>query len=74
MVSDFRASGIGTATLRILIEELRSKVPAICLSVRKDNPAVRLYERFSFEQVRGSERVNRIGTESQNMLLSFIDR
>jgi ribosomal protein S18 acetylase RimI-like enzyme len=74
VVSDLRATGIGTATLRTLIEELRSKVPAICLSVRKDNPAIRLYERFSFEQVPGSERVNRIGTESQNMLLSFIDR
>jgi ribosomal protein S18 acetylase RimI-like enzyme len=60
--------------MRILIEELRSKVPAICLSVRKDNPAIRLYERFSFEQVHGSERVNTIGTESQNMLLNFIDR
>lgn len=71
VVPGFRAKGIGTQVLRRLIEELRSQFCGICLSVRSDNPAVRLYDRFSFRRVSGSEITNRIGTESCTMFLRF---
>lgn len=71
VVPDFRGSGIGTKTLSRLIEEVRSQFPGICLSVRNDNPAVRLYERHLFKKVAGSETTNRVGTESYNMYLEL---
>jgi ribosomal protein S18 acetylase RimI-like enzyme len=40
------------------------------LSVRQDNPAVRLYERLGFRQ-HGAAFTNRVGTSSMTMLLRF---
>ncbi len=70
-VPGFRGNGIGTRTLSHLIDEVRSQFPGICLSVRSDSPAVRLYERLSFRKVPGSETTNRVGTESCNMFLAI---
>jgi ribosomal protein S18 acetylase RimI-like enzyme len=71
VVPSFRANGIGTAVIRRLIEAVKSQYCGMCLSVRSDNPAVRLYERLSFQKVAGSETTNRVGTESYNMVLRF---
>jgi ribosomal protein S18 acetylase RimI-like enzyme len=70
-VDGFRGKGIGSATLESLIHHAKSQFPGICLTVRVDNPAIHLYERLLFKQVPGSEFMNRVGTKSYNMLLSF---
>lgn len=70
-IEGFRNRGIGASTLKALIVEAKSKYPGICLSVREDNPAVKLYERLDFKKLLGSEMRNRVGTRSFNMLLRF---
>lgn len=70
-IEDYRGQGIGAKNLEALIEQVKLYYPGICLSVREDNPAVRLYERLSFKKIPGSEMKNRIGTQSYNMLLRF---
>ncbi|MDX2029700.1 MAG: GNAT family N-acetyltransferase [Blastocatellia bacterium] len=47
----YRNQGIGSALLRRLIGDARGRFSAISLSVSRENPAVRLYERFGFEAV-----------------------
>jgi ribosomal protein S18 acetylase RimI-like enzyme len=71
VVPEYRGSGIGTKALRRLLEEIKLQFRGICLSVRSDNPAVRLYERLSFQRVAESEMTNRVGTKSYNMYLEF---
>ena len=56
--------GVGTLLLKRAIQEC----PRISLNVRGDNAAVRLYERCGFERIEGSERLNRVGGISFNML------
>lgn len=59
--------GIGSVLLRALLTEAdTAEVPAIVLSARSDNPAVRLYGRLGF--VETGRIVNRVGTESIMML------
>jgi hypothetical protein len=50
---------------------LFSRYAGMSLSVRADNPAVRLYERVGFRKVVGTESVNRVGTTSYTMRLSL---
>lgn len=59
--------GVGTAMLSHLVEEARDVFPAIVLSVRAGNPAIRLYQRLGFRQA--GTITNRIGTESLKMIL-----
>ena len=54
-------------TLQIL-EMAKPNFSAVSLSVRADNPVVRLYERSGFVKVVGSEVVNRIGGGSFTMV------
>jgi ribosomal protein S18 acetylase RimI-like enzyme len=62
--------GIGSTLLRSLIDELSvRKIPAVSLSFRGDNPALRLYKRFRFQTVPGTEVSNRVGGESFSMIL-----
>ena len=69
-VASERGRGFGSATLARLIEECRSVgALGISLSVRADNPAVRLYERLGFATL--SEIVNRVGTRSLVMKLTL---
>jgi ribosomal protein S18 acetylase RimI-like enzyme len=59
--------GVGSALLSQLIEVVRAEFPAIVLTVRNDNPAKKLYERFGFITI--DEVTNRVGTRSSKMLL-----
>lgn len=66
-----RGQGVGTLLMNALLAQTRKKYPGISLSVRAENPAVRLYERFGFKLIPGSQLTNRVGTVSQTMLLKF---
>jgi ribosomal protein S18 acetylase RimI-like enzyme len=54
--------GIGTRMLQQLLAAARGKHHMIVLSVRANNPAKRLYERFGFTSI--AEITNRVGTRS----------
>ena len=64
--------GVGSGLLSHLIESARGRVPAIVLTVRSDNPAKKLYERFGFTVI--DEVTNRVGTRSSKMLLKLSDQ
>lgn len=50
-----RGRGVGTALLEALVDAAkRDGQPALSLSVERDNPALRLYERAGFRQVQTS--------------------
>jgi ribosomal protein S18 acetylase RimI-like enzyme len=66
-----RGQGVGSLLMSLLLAQVQEKYPAISLSVRAENPAVRLYERFGFKLVPGSHITNRVGTVSQTMVLQF---
>ncbi|MGD1930382.1 MAG: GNAT family N-acetyltransferase [Leptolyngbyaceae cyanobacterium] len=59
--------GIGSHLLAALLADARHRYTAISLSVRGDNPARQLYERFGFTAVKGSEVPNRVGGTSLTM-------
>ena len=61
--------GVGTKLLKTLIEASKTVHPAIVLSVRQDNPARRLYERFGFHTV--ANIINRVGGSSLMMKLEL---
>ncbi len=65
----FVGMGAGTKLLRYLIPAARAICPAIVLSVRANNPAKRLYERFGFATI--ARIANRVGSESFVMLRQF---
>jgi ribosomal protein S18 acetylase RimI-like enzyme len=67
-----RGRGVGSGLLERLIAEARGRFPALSLSVRADNPALRLYERFGFRTVAQVE--NRVGGLSSTMVLRFDGR
>jgi len=56
---EFRNLGIGTKILEQLINEVSMSFSQISLSVREDNPAIKLYERFGFEKIEGSDDYNK---------------
>lgn len=66
----YQGNGIGTHLLKQLLAAAGGRYPAVSLNVRTDNPAASLYERIGFVPVAGSERVNRAGDISFNMLYS----
>lgn len=74
VLPDYRGKGIGTHLLQeilVIAASPKHRFPGVSLSVRADNPAVRLYERLGFIKVSGSEVVNRLGEISFNMLHEF---
>ncbi len=60
--------GVGTVLLTTLFDHADPVFAASVLSVRADNPAVRLYERFDYREV--DRIINRVGTESLRMVRS----
>jgi ribosomal protein S18 acetylase RimI-like enzyme len=61
--------GLGTRMLEQLLREARAFYPGVSLSVRRDNPARRLYLRMGFLPVQ--EVTNRVGGVSETMVLRF---
>lgn len=70
-IAPARGLGVGTKTLQTLLSLCQARYSGVSLSVRLDNPAIRLYERLGFRRMSASPIVNRVGTESVVMLLSF---
>jgi ribosomal protein S18 acetylase RimI-like enzyme len=66
--------GIGSQLLKRLLLDAERMFPAVSLSVRADNPARRLYERFGFQPVADPERTNRVGGASLTMVRRFTGR
>lgn len=66
-----RGLGVGTRILQALLSRCKTRYSGVSLSVRLENPAIRLYERLGFRNTSESPIVNRVGTESVVMLLSF---
>ncbi len=71
IVPDYRGQGIGTTLLRQILGTAKINYPAVSLSVRANNPVVRLYERIGLMKIPGSEVVNRSGEVSFNMMYEF---
>lgn len=51
LLPDYRGQGIGTALLTALLDAADQRFSAVSLSVSHENPAQRLYARFSFTVV-----------------------
>ncbi len=73
MLPEYRNRGLGTQLMEQLVREVANLYRQISLSVREDNPAVRLYERLGFEKVEGSEQTNIAGTRSFKMVKKLDD-
>jgi ribosomal protein S18 acetylase RimI-like enzyme len=71
VVPDFRGQGVGTKLLEQILNTAKMKYPAVSLSVRSNNPVLRLYERNGFLKIPGSDVVNRLGEVSFNMMCEF---
>ncbi|AOY84192.1 GNAT family N-acetyltransferase [Moorena producens JHB] len=61
VLPEYRGQGIGTQLLKQIIVVARGNFPAISLSVRPDNPAVNLYQRFGFVESKSRRHLNRVG-------------
>jgi ribosomal protein S18 acetylase RimI-like enzyme len=64
-----RGQGVGEKLMRALIGEAARRGFGLCLSVRSENPARRLYERLGFREIPGSAVTNRAGGTSVGMEL-----
>ncbi len=64
-----RGHGVGEQLMRALIGEAARRGLGLCLSVRTDNPARRLYERLGFREIRGAAVTNRAEGISIGMVL-----
>jgi len=67
-----RGKGVGEKLMRALIGEAARRMLGLCLSVRSENPAHRLYERLGFRDIPGSGVTNRTGSISIGMALGII--
>lgn len=65
----YQGRGVGTAMVQALLIDVRARYSAVVLSVRAENPAVRLYERLGFRTV--DEITNRVGSRSLKMIVEF---
>ncbi len=71
VIPDMRGQGVGTTLLEKTLQIASSRFSAISLSIRADNPALRLYERTGFMPVPGSEMINREGGRSFSMKIKL---
>jgi ribosomal protein S18 acetylase RimI-like enzyme len=65
-----RGQGVGEKLMRALIDEAARRRLGLCLSVRSENPARRLYERLGFRDIPGSAATTRVGGTSIGMALA----
>lgn len=63
-----RGQGVGGRLLKALIAEAARRGVGLCLNVRHDNPARRLYERVGFRLLPDSAVPNRVGGTSFGMI------
>ena len=68
-----RGQSVGEKLMRALIGEAARRGLGLCLSVRSDNPARRLYERLGFRDIPGSAVTNRAGGMSIGMALEITE-
>ncbi|MEV6768007.1 GNAT family N-acetyltransferase [Nocardia sp. NPDC051030] len=66
-----RGAGLGTQLMTGLLDAMRPVYDSVSLSVRRENPALRLYERLGFVEVPDTDHGNRAGTVSVTMVLRF---
>ena len=59
---------MGARLLTAILAEARNRRLDVCLTVRHDNPALRLYLRHGFERVPRLDVPNRVGGISHAML------
>ena len=72
ILPEFRGYGIGTKLMKKLFEALRQNgYKQTSLSVQKDNPAVRFYQRLGYEM--SGERVDHAGHEDYLMVKELIE-
>jgi ribosomal protein S18 acetylase RimI-like enzyme len=71
VLPDYRGQGIGARLLTQILDAAKMKYPAVSLSVRANNPVIRLYERTGFIKIPESEVVNRAGEVSFNLMCEF---
>lgn len=64
-----RGRGLGSALIAALIERMRGRFRGLALSVREENPALRLYRRAGFETI--DVISNRVGGRSLVMQIIF---
>ena len=65
-----RGQGVGEQLMCALIGEAAHRGLRLCLSVRSENPARRLYERLGFRDIPGSAVTNRTGGISIGMQIT----
>ncbi|MEO0801855.1 MAG: GNAT family N-acetyltransferase [Cyanobacteria bacterium J06642_2] len=70
----YRGRGIGTQLLHRVLEAAQAQFTAVSLSVRANNPAVKLYERIGFVKVPDSDVRNRADGSSYLMICEFSER
>ncbi|HLO84562.1 MAG TPA: GNAT family N-acetyltransferase [Nostocaceae cyanobacterium] len=71
VLPEYRNQGIGTQLLTHLINAAKTNYPAISLSSRSSNPALNLYQRFGWQVIEGSEKINRVEGISLTMKLNL---
>ena len=69
VIPNQRGQGVGEKLMRALIGEATRRGLGLCLSVRSENPARRLYDRLGFRDIPGSAVTNRTGGLSIGMAL-----
>lgn len=69
VLPNYIGSGVGTQLLTHVLAAAEKRYTSVVLSVRASNPAQRLYTRMGFVVI--GKTINRVGTESLNMLYSF---
>jgi ribosomal protein S18 acetylase RimI-like enzyme len=70
----YRGKGVGRRMLDALIRTVARSYAALSLSVRVDNPALRLYREVGFEELDGSDVTDRAAGTSVTMRLDLTGR
>ena len=68
VLPDYRGRGIGTQLLKQVLHTARDRFPSVILSVRSDNPVLRLYERSGFVPAPGFDQIDRADSTSFTMI------
>jgi ribosomal protein S18 acetylase RimI-like enzyme len=71
VLPEYRGGGIGTQLLMKVLASAQDIYPGISLSVRADNPVVKLYQRAGFIKVDGTETMVEGVVSSFNMVHKF---